>query len=186
MRVWLQEAITGRPAKLDPDTPFSVEARNRLRKYRVSELNARIACPLLKRTHQRILILSGPAGAGKTTTARVLAKELDLDVLEWDEDVDDAAFATEPGAYQGKTFPQMRVLSLAFSASRGLDAQVDHVSRPWRLRPVAGRHRRVIQGYFTTASVATHELLAQYQQRRCSPAFPAIVARLCKIARTNT
>ncbi|KAL5483394.1 RAD17 [Sanghuangporus weigelae] len=33
--------------------------------------------------YRRILVLTGPAGTAKTTTVRVLAKELDLDILEW-------------------------------------------------------------------------------------------------------
>ncbi|KAL5504857.1 RAD17 [Sanghuangporus vaninii] len=33
--------------------------------------------------YRRILVLTGPAGTAKTTTVRVLAKELDFDILEW-------------------------------------------------------------------------------------------------------
>lgn len=32
---------------------------------------------------QRILVLTGPSGSGKTATLRVLAKELDAEVVEW-------------------------------------------------------------------------------------------------------
>lgn len=31
----------------------------------------------------KVLVLKGPAGAGKTTTIRLLAKEMDLEVMEW-------------------------------------------------------------------------------------------------------
>jgi Holliday junction resolvasome RuvABC ATP-dependent DNA helicase subunit len=39
---------------------------------------------------QRILLLSGPAGAGKTTTVRVVAKEMCVELMEWGEGADDA------------------------------------------------------------------------------------------------
>lgn len=39
---------------------------------------------------QRILLLSGPAGAGKTTTVRVVAKEMGVELMEWGEGADDS------------------------------------------------------------------------------------------------
>ncbi|KAJ3326676.1 Cell cycle checkpoint protein rad17 [Blyttiomyces sp. JEL0837] len=39
--------------------------------------------PGLLPTNQRILVLSGPAGAGKTALIRLLAMELDYDIQEW-------------------------------------------------------------------------------------------------------
>jgi len=39
---------------------------------------------------QRILLLSGPAGAGKTTTVRVVAKEMGIELMEWGEGADDS------------------------------------------------------------------------------------------------
>ncbi|KAL2266601.1 hypothetical protein VTJ83DRAFT_5953 [Remersonia thermophila] len=35
------------------------------------------------RTRQRLLVLKGPAGAGKTTTVRLLARDMRCEVLEW-------------------------------------------------------------------------------------------------------
>ncbi|EPE06478.1 cell cycle checkpoint protein rad17 [Ophiostoma piceae UAMH 11346] len=35
------------------------------------------------RSRQRLLVLKGAAGTGKTTTMRLLAKDMDLDILEW-------------------------------------------------------------------------------------------------------
>jgi len=35
-------------------------------------------------------LLSGPAGAGKTTTVRVVAKEMGVELMEWGEGADDA------------------------------------------------------------------------------------------------
>jgi len=39
---------------------------------------------------QRILLLSGPAGAGKTSTVRVVAKEMGVELMEWGEGADDS------------------------------------------------------------------------------------------------
>ena len=50
---------------------------------------------------QRILLLTGPAGAGKTTTIRVLAKEMGLDLDEWGEGADEYSL----GAGFGKLLP---------------------------------------------------------------------------------
>lgn len=67
VRNWLEEALYGRPGSVDPDISFSQLARDRIRKYR------------------RILVLSGPAGVGKTTTLKVVANELGVEVVEWEE-----------------------------------------------------------------------------------------------------
>lgn len=36
-----------------------------------------------------MLLLTGPAGAGKATTVRVLAKEMGIDLVEWGEGVEE-------------------------------------------------------------------------------------------------
>jgi len=48
---------------------------------------------------QRILALTGPAGAGKTATLRVLAKELNLEIVEWRN-------ATEDTPIEGESWGQ--------------------------------------------------------------------------------
>lgn len=45
---------------------------------------------LLKRILQRILVLTGLAGTGKTSTLRVLAKEMGFKIEEWRNSQDDA------------------------------------------------------------------------------------------------
>ncbi|TFY76664.1 hypothetical protein EWM64_g7350, partial [Hericium alpestre] len=42
--------------------------------------------------YRRLLVLSGPAGSGKTATLRVLARELGLNILEWRNGMSSAAF----------------------------------------------------------------------------------------------
>lgn len=68
VRRWFQEALDGGPA-------------GQLKKYRVRHA-------LLRRIHcswslQRILVLTGLAGTAKTTTVRVLAKEMGFEISEW-------------------------------------------------------------------------------------------------------
>jgi len=46
---------------------------------------------------QRILLLSGPAGAGKTTTVRVVAKEMGVELMEWGEGADDSIVGSGVG-----------------------------------------------------------------------------------------
>ena len=53
----------------------------KLAKYRVRY--ASIARRLSLMSHQRILVLTGPAGSAKTATLRVLSKEMDFDIQEY-------------------------------------------------------------------------------------------------------
>jgi len=48
---------------------------------------------------KRILLLSGPAGAGKTTTVRVVAKEMGVELMEWGEGADDAIVGAGVGEF---------------------------------------------------------------------------------------
>jgi cell cycle checkpoint protein len=43
--------------------------------------------------------LSGPAGAGKTTTVRVVAKEMGVELMEWGEGADDAIVGAGVGKF---------------------------------------------------------------------------------------
>jgi cell cycle checkpoint protein len=38
---------------------------------------------------QRILLLTGPAGVGKTTALKVLARALDVELIEWGDGVEE-------------------------------------------------------------------------------------------------
>jgi cell cycle checkpoint protein len=68
VRRWLDEAFVGGPS-------------GKLRKYRVRLMHpSSCAADVL---FQRILALTGPAGTAKTATMRVLARELDCEILEW-------------------------------------------------------------------------------------------------------
>lgn len=52
-------------------------------KKKVADVRRWLDDVLMGRLRQRLLVLKGAAGTGKTTTLRLLAKDMDLDVLEW-------------------------------------------------------------------------------------------------------
>ena len=52
-------------------------------KKKVSDVRRWIEEVMGGRSRQRLLVLKGAAGTGKTTTMRLLAKDMDLDILEW-------------------------------------------------------------------------------------------------------
>ncbi|GMK55142.1 hypothetical protein CspeluHIS016_0201980 [Cutaneotrichosporon spelunceum] len=72
VRDWLYQAVHGMPeaAALKGEKPSQLR-RDRVRKYR------------------RILLVTGPAGIGKTTTVRLLARTLGIDLVEWADSVDE-------------------------------------------------------------------------------------------------
>ena len=43
---------------------------------------------------QRLLVLTGPAGSAKTATLRVLAREMDFDVVEYKDNTNTTRFST--------------------------------------------------------------------------------------------
>ena len=52
-------------------------------KKKVSDVRRWIEDVIVGRMRQRLLILKGPAGSGKTTTVQLLAKEMDCEILGW-------------------------------------------------------------------------------------------------------
>ncbi|CAK7273116.1 RFC checkpoint protein Rad17 [Sporothrix epigloea] len=52
-------------------------------KKKVADVRQWLEDVLLGRLRQRLLVLKGAAGTGKTTTLRLLAKDMNLDILEW-------------------------------------------------------------------------------------------------------
>ncbi|KAG8903931.1 Cell cycle checkpoint protein rad17 [Tulasnella sp. 403] len=68
------------------------------------------------RKYRRVLALTGPAGVGKTATIRVLAKELDLEIIEWkngrDENYDED---DEYGDYESMSLKFQNFLDRAAS-----------------------------------------------------------------------
>ncbi|OCF36625.1 hypothetical protein I316_01877 [Kwoniella heveanensis BCC8398] len=66
---WLHESLYGCP--FDAPAPPRGVNRDKIRKYK------------------RVLLLTGPAGTGKTTTVRLLARDLGVEVMEWGEGVEE-------------------------------------------------------------------------------------------------
>jgi len=67
-RRWFEEAFEGGPS-------------GSLKKYRVCFSSSNDAHS--QKAFKRILLLTGRAGTGKTSTIRVLAREKGFDILEW-------------------------------------------------------------------------------------------------------
>ena len=64
-------------------------------KKKVSDVKAWLEDVMNGRRRQRLLVLKGAAGTGKTTTVQLLAKAMDCDILEWRNPV--ASVATSDG-----------------------------------------------------------------------------------------
>lgn len=60
-------------------------------KRKVSDVRTWLENVISGRMRQRVLVLKGAAGTGKTTTVQLLAKDMDCDVLEWRNPVGSAA-----------------------------------------------------------------------------------------------
>lgn len=52
---------------------------------------------MISLTLQRILLVTGPAGIGKTTTVRLIAEKLRIELMEWTEGVDDRSLGSGSG-----------------------------------------------------------------------------------------
>ncbi|BFZ62201.1 RFC checkpoint protein Rad17 [Saitoella coloradoensis] len=64
-------------------------------KKKVQEVRSWLEGILSGRTRKRLLILTGPAGAGKTATVEVLAKEIGFETLEWRNPTNDGGVKDE-------------------------------------------------------------------------------------------
>ena len=90
VRRWLQEAL---------DETLSAKVR----KYKVSRECAVVHTNLGSLYSQRILVLSGIAGIGKTAALRVLSRELGFKIEEWKNSQDDAHMDEDYGVLDRNT-----------------------------------------------------------------------------------
>ncbi|TGJ87476.1 hypothetical protein E0Z10_g1244 [Xylaria hypoxylon] len=86
-------------------------------KKKVADVRKWLEDVMAGRMRQRLLILKGAAGTGKTTTLRILAKEMRCEILEWRNPT------TSPGVYQG--FQSASVQFGEFMGRGGKFSQLD-------------------------------------------------------------
>lgn len=87
---FMKKAANKQELKYDEDTrpwaerfaPANLEELA-VHKKKVSDVNAWLESVFGGQMRQRLLVLKGAAGTGKTTTVQLLAKSLDCEVLEW-------------------------------------------------------------------------------------------------------
>lgn len=78
VRRWLSEAFDGGPT-------------GKLKRYRVRRALSCSVSQITERMSKRILTMTGPAGTGKTSTLRVLAREMDFEIVEWKNSIGEAS-----------------------------------------------------------------------------------------------
>ncbi|WVQ71805.1 hypothetical protein IAR50_001347 [Cryptococcus sp. DSM 104548] len=136
---WLHEALYGYPP--DVANPPPPHLREKLRKYR------------------RILFLTGPAGAGKTTTLRLLAQQMDVDVEEWGEGVEEwgigtvggGGFERESSISKFASFIDRDTSSLSLSSSRAALPQKKARPRIILLTALPNlSHPKTMEGFHTS------------------------------------
>ncbi|KAG9103435.1 Cell cycle checkpoint protein rad17 [Ceratobasidium sp. 370] len=69
------------------------------------------------RRYRRILVLTGPSGCGKTATLRILANELEAEVVEWDASADEFSMAGGDYNYESAVTKLVAFLDRAGSYS---------------------------------------------------------------------
>ncbi|ODO10847.1 hypothetical protein I350_01446 [Cryptococcus amylolentus CBS 6273] len=151
---WLHEALFGYPPEVTkPPPPY---LRDKLRKYR------------------RILFLTGPAGAGKTTTLKLLAQQMDIDVDEWGEGVEEWGVGTvgeterESSISKFASFIDRDTSSLSLSSSRTATPQKKARARIILLTALPNlSHPKTMEGF--------HASLLRFCQRFSTNSCPMVI-----------
>lgn len=106
-----QEDLAVHKRKVNDVRQWLLEAfqPSKLQKYRVGLFSSivhyyRLLTSCFLRLTQRLLVLTGPAGSGKTTTLRVLSRELGFEILEWRNPLSVAAAPSGRRARFGELF----------------------------------------------------------------------------------
>lgn len=91
-RDWMHLAIHGHSPDQQPIGPHAASACDKMRKYKVRPdasytLHHHVDDGQL--TMKRILLVTGPPGIAKTTSVRVIAREMGVELVEWGEGVEE-------------------------------------------------------------------------------------------------
>ena len=82
--------------------------------------------------NQRILLLTGPAGTGKTTSVKVIANEMGVDLVEWGEGVEEWSLGSGIGVFCVLT--PVRLELIVVLRSRISHEQIIDISRSTFIR----------------------------------------------------
>lgn len=106
LRAWLTESIHG--VREDQFLSSTGTNNNTMRPFSETQIHA------LKRM-RRLLILSGPAGVGKSTSLRVVAESMGLEIVEWEDGADGGGGGVMGG---GESSRSLRFVTRIARASR--------------------------------------------------------------------
>ncbi|KAJ4164244.1 hypothetical protein LMH87_005925 [Akanthomyces muscarius] len=158
-------------------------------KKKVSDVRRWLEEVISGRLRQRLLILKGAAGAGKTTTVRLLAKELGCDLLEWRNPVGNAGtgFVSSSAQFQeflgrGGKFGTLDLDSPPPTATGPSNANTDNDKRIMLIEEFPNTFSRsssTLSSFrgallqFLSSHVPSHSMFSQ--QSRREPAKPVIL-----------
>ncbi|KDQ11559.1 hypothetical protein BOTBODRAFT_189751 [Botryobasidium botryosum FD-172 SS1] len=113
-----------------------------------------------RRKYRRILALTGPAGTGKTVTIRVLAKEMNVQVVEWQNSVDGGAIGDQDFDRESFSSKFQAFLSRATTYSTlTFDSPTTSTAPPTPslLQPLSNNHIILIEDFPNVAHAGTRD-----------------------------
>ncbi|KAI0689660.1 Rad17 cell cycle checkpoint protein-domain-containing protein [Cytidiella melzeri] len=114
------------------------------------------------RKYRRILVLTGPAGAAKTATMRVLSRELGFDIMEWRNMADERFYGTEEHDDRGDGI-EYEGLSDKFHAFLSRAANSNSIFASTSISKTSARPHELSQH---PSSLPSQRSTTKYQSRR--------------------